>query len=167
MLLKWTFDCLGYFAVSSLYVEYWWLSGLNSLALFHLCRKIIYVNVCGFFFYLCRISVLLLLYPPLPPDFYFSMLFAQPVNTIQNEFTSERCAGRSSLQSKNFLWVTVSTSNIHLCCSQTVSSRCLWKMKFAYCRLFSFCEDSGLPSDGPRQFCLRLVFFLCTFTLLK
>lgn len=54
------------------------------------------------FFNLCRISVLLLLYPPLPPDLYFSMQLAQPVNTIRNEFTHERCAGRSSLQSRNF-----------------------------------------------------------------
>lgn len=56
------------------------------------------------------------------------------------------------------LWVTVSTSNLHLRCSQTVSSRCLWKMKFAYCRQFSFYEDSGLPSDGLRQFCGRCMF---------
>lgn len=54
------------------------------------------------FFNLCRISVLLLLYPPLPPDLYFSMQLAQPVNTIRNEFTHERCAERSSLQSRNF-----------------------------------------------------------------
>lgn len=58
------------------------------------------------------------------------------------------------------LWVTVSTSNLHLRCSQTVSSKCLWKMKFAYCRRFSFYEDSGLPSDGLEQQCGRCMFFM-------
>lgn len=101
----------------------------------------------------------LLVYPPLPPDLYFSMQLAQPVNTIRNEFTHERCAERSSLQSRNFSSMGQSR---YVKSPPALFSNCLQQM---------FMEDEvGLlqtvfflwrfrSSDGLRQFCGRCMFF--------